>query len=77
MVFKTSLLGAAFLTIAYAGTSPASAATPLVQTPMAGVAEKPLVATVHYRTCRRVYGLCRYRWGYGWRFRRCMRARGC
>ena len=30
-----------------------------------------------YRYCRRWRRECRYRWGGGWRYRRCMRRHGC
>ena len=29
------------------------------------------------RNCFRRNRVCRYRWGYGWRYRRCMRRAGC
>lgn len=30
-----------------------------------------------FRRCRRWYRECRARWGWGWRFRRCMRRHRC
>lgn len=36
-----------------------------------------LVEKTHYRYCRRWHSECRYRWGYGWRYRRCMARHGC
>lgn len=37
-----------------------------------------LIETVQYRRyCRRWHRECRARWGWGWRFRRCMRRHGC
>ncbi len=37
-----------------------------------------LVEQAQYRNyCRRWYRECRYRWGAGWKFRRCLRIRGC
>ncbi len=30
-----------------------------------------------YRRCYRWRRICRNRWGYGWRYRRCMRIHGC
>jgi hypothetical protein len=36
-----------------------------------------IVQQVQYRYCRRWHRECRYRWGYGWRYRRCMRRHGC
>jgi len=43
----------------------------------AGTAEA-LAQTVYYRGCPRVRRMCTYRWpGLGWRFRRCLRIRGC
>jgi len=35
------------------------------------------VEQVQYRYCRRWNRECRSRWGYGWRYRRCMRRHGC
>jgi len=46
-------------------------------TPAAPVLDSKLVQPVHYNYCRRWYAECRYRWGAGWRFRRCMRVHGC
>ncbi len=31
----------------------------------------------HGRYCRRWHWICRDRWGWGWRYRRCMRRHGC
>ncbi|MDX2265587.1 MAG: hypothetical protein NW215_11535 [Hyphomicrobiales bacterium] len=36
---------------------------------------RSLVQPVGY--CASWFRECRYRWGYGWRFRRCMAIRGC
>jgi hypothetical protein len=36
-----------------------------------------LVTKVQHGYCVDAYRLCRYRWGGGWRFRRCLAIRGC
>jgi hypothetical protein len=46
------------------------------------LATQSLVEHVQYgygyrRRCRHWHRTCRYRWGYGWRYRRCMRIHGC
>lgn len=54
---------------------PSASAAPL--TPITPVVDSELVQQVQYNYCRRWYNECRYRWGAGWRFRRCMRAHSC
>ena len=55
--------------------SPAGAAP---ATPIHPAVDSPLIKKVHYYGyCRRWYRECRYRWGAGWRFRRCMRIHRC
>ena len=47
-------------------------------TPIHPAVDSALVMKVqYYGYCRRWYRECRYRWGAGWRFRRCMRIHGC
>ena len=46
-------------------------------TPAPPVLDSSPVQQVQYGYCRRWYHECRYRWGAGWRFRRCMRVHGC
>jgi hypothetical protein len=41
------------------------------------LAGEGLVEQAQFRYCRRWHRECRYRWGYGWRYRRCMRRHGC
>lgn len=54
----------------------ASEAAPVTPAPPA--IDSSLVQEVQYSNyCRRWYRECRYRWGAGWRFRRCMRIHGC
>ena len=36
-----------------------------------------IVEKAQYRYCRRWNRECRYRWGGGWRYRRCMARHGC
>lgn len=36
-----------------------------------------LVTPAGYPYCAAWYRECRYRWSYGWRFRRCLAIRGC
>lgn len=67
------------LTLAAAGTGPANA-TPASSLKLLNdaAASTSMAEAVQYRSCRRVYRMCAYRWpGHGWRFRRCMRLRGC
>jgi hypothetical protein len=81
MMLKHLVAAAAFAAAGLAASAPASAAPvsgPAAPLALAGLMDaKPLVTPVQYRCCRHTYRLCRYRWGYGWRFRRCMRIRGC
>lgn len=56
----------------------ASAAPPA--TPLVGelLSQSTLTEPANYRRyCRRWYRECRVRWGWGWRFRRCLRRHGC
>jgi hypothetical protein len=59
----------------------AFAATPGTAAPMSPVPQtlrgEVLVEQVQYRYCRRWNRECRYRWGRGWDYRRCMRRHGC
>lgn len=56
-------------------------AQPAAAAPMSAVpqtlAGETQVEKVQWRYCRRWHRECRYRWGYGWRYRRCMRRHGC
>lgn len=54
-----------------------TAAVAAPMTPIQPVLNGSQVHQVHYSYCRRWYRECRYRWGAGWRFRRCMRLHGC
>lgn len=76
---KLVLAGAALAaTLAMAPVSSASASQNLLAS-IASVAEtaNPNVTKAQYGYCRRWYRECRYRWGGGWRFRRCLAIRGC
>jgi hypothetical protein len=53
-----------------------AAAAPMTQVPQTLTGEA-LVEQVQWRYCRRWHRECRFRWGYGWRYRRCMRRHGC
>lgn len=55
--------------------APSARAAPL--TPATPVLDGKLVQPAQYGYCRRWYRECRYRWGGGWRFDRCMRVHGC
>lgn len=55
---------------------PSTQAAPI--TPAAkSLAVELTVEHVQMRYCRRWYRECRARWGWGWRFRRCMARHGC
>jgi hypothetical protein len=72
-----TIAGAALLAIAAIPFS-ASGASAAGMTPMTRLpAMDNLIEKTQYRYCRRWNRECRYRWGYGWRYRRCMRIRGC
>ncbi|WP_083567028.1 hypothetical protein [Hyphomicrobium sp. CS1GBMeth3] len=60
------------------GAASASAAPPAA-TPMGKtLSQSVLTEPVQYRRyCRRWSRECRVRWGWGWRYRRCMRRHGC
>ncbi len=78
MIKKATLLGAVLIAAASFAGSPASAASAIPQsTPLVLMEANGLVTKAHYGYCRHWYRVCRYRWGFGWRFRRCMRIRGC
>jgi hypothetical protein len=72
---SSSLLAAALALGGLVLTGPSAMAAPV--TPIHPVVNSTHVQQVHYGYCRRWYRECRYRWGAGWRFRRCMRAHGC
>lgn len=45
---------------------------------MSGTMSRPSGATlIQYGYCANWYRICRYRWGYGYPFRRCLAIRGC
>jgi len=76
MHLKTVAAGVALASVVWF-TAPAAQAAPLAQTPI-GVTADTLVEKARWgRYCRRWYRECRWRWGGGWRFRRCMRRHGC
>jgi len=82
MKLKNCMIGAALLSAGLLMTAPqvsAAVATPGAIAPQAQMLldVAPRATPVQYGYCRRAYRLCRYRWGYGWRFRRCMHIRGC
>jgi hypothetical protein len=56
-------------------------AQPAIAVPMSPapqvLAGEGLVEQVQFRYCRRWHRECRYRWGHGWLYRRCMRRHGC
>ena len=65
-------LGAGMLFATTAQSAPVSAP----QTPL--VADKSLLEPARYGSrCRAWRRTCSYRWGWGWRYRRCMRNHGC
>lgn len=76
--FRSSALpAAALLTLSSVMLFGATAGAAPV-TPIHPAIERSLVQEVQYSNyCRRWYRECRYRWGAGWRFRRCMRIHGC
>jgi hypothetical protein len=45
---------------------------PLVSSQAASPIQK-----IQFGHCARWHRICRARWGFGWRFRRCMRIHGC
>jgi hypothetical protein len=67
-----SALAMGSLTLAHPAAA-AGPAAPLNQS----LAGEAIVEQVQWRYCRRWHRECRYRWGYGWRYRRCMRRHGC
>ena len=76
MHLKTVAAGLAFASAAWLAV-PAAQAAPLAQTPIEMRADTLIEKVQPRRFCRRWYRECRWRWGGGWRFRRCMRRRGC
>jgi len=73
LMVATLLVAGATLTPA-----PSNAAGP-PQPPMtSAVSGKSLVEQVQYgRRCGYWRRTCRFRWGFGWRYRRCLRRHGC
>ena len=63
--------------------SAAAFLTPVQASPVSGLATSKLlpaqsmVDKVGWRRCGRWNFICRDRWGWGWRYRRCMRNHGC
>lgn len=56
--------------------------TPVLASPVGGIgATDPVAQSMIVKTgpfyCGRWNAVCRDRWGFGWRYRRCMRAHGC
>jgi Spy/CpxP family protein refolding chaperone len=79
MTRTTTLMvaAAAFASLAMAATVPANAAQ-LPARPAGIEQSHSQVQTVDYRNyCGRWRAECRERWGFTWRFRRCVAARGC
>jgi hypothetical protein len=70
VVASTLVMGGMLVT----GQSAAAAPTLPVGQTLRG---EGIVQQAQYRYCRRWHRECRYRWGYGWRYRRCMRRHGC
>lgn len=56
---------------------PSSQATPLPVVSKSLTLESVVHEARHRRSCRRVHWICRDRWGWGWRYRRCLRRHGC
>ncbi len=54
----------------------AAAGLPQSQSPSIAAGDS-LVQQAHYGRCRFWRHECRRRWGFGWRFRRCMVIHGC
>ncbi len=74
---KTTFLSTIAALTLLAATTNASAA-PLNQTAQPNVASSSLLEPVGYRSyCGRWASECRARWGFSWRYRRCMAIRGC
>jgi hypothetical protein len=63
--------------------SAAAFLTPVQASPVSGLATSKLLPAqsmidkVGWRRCARWNYICRDRWGWGWRYRRCMRIHGC
>ncbi len=71
--FAVSALALTMSTGAFAASAPGQMISPTLAT-------QSLVEHVQYGyryRCRRWHRTCRARWGYGWRYRRCMRNHGC
>lgn len=60
--------------LVFAGQPAAAAPMTTINKALLGEAN---VEKVQWRYCRRWHRACRYRWGRGWRYRRCMRRHGC
>lgn len=56
---------------------PSSQAAPLMQTPKPVEMSTTVEKVGHGRYCRMWHWECRERWGFGWRYRRCMARHGC
>jgi hypothetical protein len=58
---------------------PSANAAPPAPAPLSKVlSQSSVTEPVQFRRyCRRWHRECRARWGWGWRFRRCMARRGC
>lgn len=56
---------------------PSSHAAPLPSANKSFAADSAVHEARHGRYCRRWHWICRDRWGWGWRYRRCMWRHGC
>lgn len=78
MLRKSLLIGALLTGLALHQPPVATAAAGAGLEQFSAPAAQTLIEKVQYRRhCRRWYRICRFRWGYGWRFRRCLRRHGC
>jgi hypothetical protein len=63
--------------------SAAALLTPVRASPVSGLTTskllpaQSLIEKAGYGRCWRWNAVCRDRWGFGWRYRRCMRVHGC
>jgi predicted transglutaminase-like cysteine proteinase len=71
-----SLVASAFLFAAPMPSASAAPASPAASPSLAG--SQSVIEPVQFRRfCRRWHRECRARWGFGWRYRRCMIRHGC
>ena len=74
MIVRLSL-AAGLMAATFAFAPQLAAAVPIA--PQPGAVEATLVQKAQFRYCRAVRAECRTKWGGGWRYRRCVSARGC